>query len=377
MDNLTHRLSGKLEERKRDNLLRTLTVPVERIDFASNDYLGLARSQELSQLIAKRLDALGIHANGSTGSRLLTGNSAFTQETEKKLAGIFNSEAALILNSGYSANLAVLSSVPQKGDTIFYDELVHASIKDGIRLSFANRYSFGHNDVAGLESKLSRTSGHKFIVVESLYSMDGDACPLEELAALAEQYEASVILDEAHSTGVMGKGGAGMAVAMGLQDKIAIRIYTFGKAMGIHGACVAGSQVLIDYLINFSRPFIYTTSLPPHSIAAIECAFSHLQNNIHLQNDLATVVNRYLATVGTLSNINRTDSRSAIQTILIPGNREVALTAKTLQEAGLDVRPILSPTVKQGTERLRICLHAFNSEGEINRLATGLSAIIK
>lgn len=371
--NLDDRLEKMLVLRKEKNLFRELKTVGNLIDFCSNDYLGLARSETLFREISERSKMLSLHKNGATGSRLLTGNTQLTEAAEQTLASIFNAEAALILNSGYTANLAVFSSIPQKDDTLLYDELAHASIKDGARLSLAKRFSFKHNDLTDLESKLKRATGEIFIAVESIYSMDGDECPLRELQALAAKYGAAIILDEAHSTGVMGERGNGLATTLSLEHEIDIRIYTFGKAMGIHGACVVGSKKLIQYIINFARPFIYTTAPTPHSILSITCAFDFLQKNIHLQAALKDNIATFLD--GTSSMENRTHSCSAIQTIVVPGNNPVKQASLLLQHHGFDVRPILSPTVPKGSERLRICLHAYNTPDEIAKLTAQLKLL--
>lgn len=366
-------LDKKLKERESAHLLRKLVTTKGLVDFTSNDYLGLAYSSRLFQNITERTNQLDIRKNGAGGSRLLSGNSAYTEELEQKLAAIFNAQATLIFNSGYTANLAVLSSLPQRNDTIIYDELAHACMKDGARLSLAKRLSFKHNDLNDLESKMKKSSGGIFVAVESIYSMDGDICPLKELLDLTERYGATVILDEAHSTGVRGKNGGGLAVSLGLEGRIGVRIYTFGKAMGIHGACVAGSATLRNYLINFARPFIYTTALPPHSIVAIDCAFEYLSEHMELQQVLAQKIHRYLECSRTFQGNNVIPS--SIQTIIIPGNENVRQTAESLQQQGFDVRPILSPTVVRGTERLRICLHTFNHDDEITNLTQALMVI--
>jgi len=363
-------LQEKLNERKSKQLLRRLTTTKGLIDFTSNDYLGLARSSELLRQIEKRVDSLESPRNGSGGSRLLSGNSEYAEHLEAKLANIFRSETTLIFNSGYVANLGVLSSIATKDSTVIYDELAHACIKDGARLSNARRFSFRHNDINDLEAKIKRSDGRVFIAVESIYSMDGDQCPLNDVVWLAEKYNATIILDEAHSTGVVGEKGSGLSIASRLHEKIAIRIYTFGKAMGVHGACVAGSRSLNQYLVNYSRPFIYTTALPDHSLAAVECAFDFLEKNIYLQETLRDRVDTYITNIGEMSN--RTDSKSSIQTVLVHGNEHAIRIAARLQENGLDVRPILSPTVKEGKERLRICLHSFNSGEEIKALTEEL-----
>ena len=359
--------------RKEKKLFRELKTSSGLIDFCSNDYLGLAQSQTLYNKIEERCNSLSSKENGATGSRLLSGNSTNVEQLEQKLASIFNSEATLIMNSGYTANLAIFSSIPQKGDTIIYDELAHASIKDGARLSLANRFSFKHNNLDDLESKIKRATGNIFIAVESIYSMDGDECPLREVTSLAEKHGAFVVLDEAHSTGTIGSHGSGLATTLGLEDSIDIRLYTFGKAMGIHGACIAGSKKLIQYLINFARPFIYTTAMPPHSIISIDCAFDHLYENINLQSKLTQNITVFLEGIGALSN--RTPSTSAIQTIIFPENDNVKRAASSLQRVGFDIRPILSPTVAVGSERLRICLHAYNSLDEIAKLTRELKKL--
>ncbi len=372
MDALQIRVNEKVDDLAKKNLLRSLKVSSPHlIDFTSNDYLGLARSEELHQLISNTTQSFNHHLNGATGSRLLSGNSSYAEEVEQKLAALFKSESTLIFNSGYVANLGVLSCLPQKGDTIFYDELAHACIKDGARLSLANRFSFRHNDLNDLYNKLKRNSqGLTFIAVESIYSMDGDECPLLELIALAKEFNAVIVLDEAHSTGILGEGGSGLARSLNVEHEIDIRIYTFGKAMGIHGACVASSDYLKKYIINFSRPFIYTTALPQHSIAAIDCAFKYLDGNIELQSTLKKKINLFRQHCDF-----KTNSHSPIQPILIPGNDQVKEVANSLNEDGFDVRPILSPTVKPGTERLRICLHAFNNNEDIVRLAETLNKV--
>ncbi len=366
-------LNHKLQTREQENSLRKLTPHFSLIDFTSNDYLGLSRSRDLFDEIHTKTSALDPR-NGATGSRLLSGNSEYTEHVEKKLAGLFKSEETLIFNSGYTANLAVLSSIPQRHDTIIYDELAHACIKDGVRLSLARSFSFRHNDLDDLESKLKRISeGNIFIAVESIYSMDGDQCPLNDLVKLADRYNATIIIDEAHSTGSLGGQGSGLTVQLGLESQVPIRIYTFGKAMGIHGACVAASKTVRDYLINFARPFIYTTALPPHSIASIECAFDFLQRNISLQQTLKSRIELFLTS--TKSILNRVPSSSSIQTALYPGNSKVKKAAGILQKKGLDVRPILSPTVPVGSERLRICLHTYNTDEEIKLLASALEQL--
>ncbi|HVD97422.1 MAG TPA: 8-amino-7-oxononanoate synthase [Cytophagaceae bacterium] len=375
---LIQKLQQKLLERAENNSLRKLTVSKGMVDFFSNDYLGLAANPELSALVHEECEKVQEKPNGSTGSRLLSGNTNYALKIEEELATLFRAEKTLLMNSGYNANLSILSAIPQKGDTIIYDELVHASLKDGYRLSFASRFPFRHNDLEDLEAKLKKGKGDLFVVVESVYSMDGDAAPLEKIVALCEQHNANLIVDEAHSTGIMGAAGNGMACALELEQKIFARIYTFGKGMGIHGACIAGSRVLIEYLINYARPFIYTTSLPLHSLASIRKAFDYVKEHPELAQRLAEKINYFKQNLPEkiIASTNYIESNSAIQVIMIPGNSEVKKLAAALQARKLDIRPILSPTVREGEERLRICLHEYNTTAELDLLHQSLNEFL-
>ena len=365
---LQNRMKNALLEKEKEGSLRQLTVSQNKIDFVSNDYLGLARSAALHQNIEERYHQLPFSKNGSTGSRLLAGNSALAEEVESYLAKIFKAEQAVIFNSGYAANQAALSCIPQKGDTILYDELVHACMHDGMKLSRAERKSFKHNNLQDLEDQLREIDGKKFIAIESIYSMDGNQAPLTEIVNLAEQFDASIILDEAHSTGAYGKNGAGLAVSLGLESKIDARIYTFGKAMGVHGACIAGSSTLANYLVNFARPFIFSTALSPHSLVSIQCAFGFLQNQLYLQESLQQNIQFFLQNYHQNNLPSKIESQSAIQSVLINGNKQVMALAEQLQQNGMDCRGIRFPSIKKGSERIRICLHAYNTETEIKKL---------
>lgn len=364
-------LKQRLQKRTQENALRSMLVLDGLIDFTSNDYLGLARSEELFNQIQSKVKSLP-HKNGATGSRLLSGNNEYTEAVESSLAKIFKSESALIFNSGYAANQAVLSSLAQKGDTILYDELAHACMRDGARLSLAERFSFRHNDLNDLEEKLKKAKGNIFIAVESIYSMDGDLCPLLDLVKLSEKYSAHIILDEAHSTGIIGNNGAGLAVSLDVETNIAVRIYTFGKAMGVHGACVTGSKNLTNYLINFGRTFIFSTALPLHSIASIDQSFQHLSKNLFLQQELISRINTFNEEAEK-SGLNKLKSTTQIQGVVIKGNENVKSKSSLLKSLKIDARPILSPTVPKGFERLRICLHTYNTSDEIKLLIQTLS----
>ena len=357
-------LSRKLKEREEQDALRRLRLPEGKVDLCSNDYLGVVHNGLLEN------EMLPMDAHGSGGSRLLAGNYPLIEETERQIADFHKATAALIYNSGYDANLGLLSSVPQRGDVILYDSLSHASIRDGMRLSLAQAYGFAHNDLQELRTRLEKFSkgGTTFVVTESVFSMDGDMAPLGEMAALCRQFDAQLIVDEAHATGVVGPKGEGLVQELGLADECFARVHTFGKAVGCHGAAILGSTLLRDFLINFSRSFIYTTALPPASVRAIALAHALLPRLDAERERLRHLIDRFRQTPIAWE---RLDSHTPIQVVIVPGNAAVKALAGRLQGAGLDVRPILSPTVEKGRERLRIVLHAFNTEEEIDRL-TGL-----
>lgn len=374
---MTNHISQKLEERDRAGSTRKLLATNGLVDFVSNDYLGLSRSKTLFERIKGYDYSKEVNINGSTGSRLLAGNSATAQSLENKLAHLFKSEAALLFNSGYVANLALISCVPQRGDTILYDSLSHVCLKEGAFLSKANRFPFRHNDCEDLEAKLKQATGNVYIIIESVYSMDGDLAPFGDIIELAQKYEAKIIVDEAHSTGLYGDAGSGKLCALGLEENLFARVHTFGKAMGVHGAVVCGSKELIDYLINFARPFIYTTALPLHSLFSIDAAFDHLSENIELQKISKEKIfyfnSLFNQKIGKNENMLRMESNTPIQPIVVPGNARVKSIAESLQKSGFDVRPILSPTVKEGSERLRISIHTHNTEEEIAELINELA----
>ena len=234
---MDQKLQDKLNKRIEVGTLRSLSSFDGYIDFYSNDYLGFSKLKSTSTA----------SSFGSTGSRLISGTSREALNSEIYLAEYFDSKAALFYNSGYDANLGFFSSIPQRGDLVLYDEFIHASIRDGVRLSFANSKSFNHNDLTDLELKLSHFEGVKYVVVESLYSMDGDIAPLIKISDLCEKFKAYLIVDEAHSGGVFGEKGKGLVYQMNLQSKIFARLITFGKAFGSHGACILTSQNVKAY----------------------------------------------------------------------------------------------------------------------------------
>ncbi len=372
MKKVRDRLLQQLKKKEDVGNFRSLQLTGDLVDFSSNDYLGLAKNQQLTEAIIDKVSTLNL-PNGSTGSRLLSGNSTFHIDLEKRLAAYFQAQAALLFTSGYTANLALLSALPQRGDTVLYDQSIHACIKDGARLSHAKCLSFRHNCPSDLQKKLAISSGNKFVVVESLYSMEGDYPPIEEIADICRKHQVELIIDEAHTTGWVGSSGSGWVVEKKLQEQFLARVYTFGKGIGLHGACVVGSKELINYLINYARPFIYTTALPPHSVISVDCALSFVENGVVTGAALLQKINIYLQQASGLTLDISLNPDSPIQWVLMPGNERALEASKFLQLNGFDVRAIRSPTVPEGAERLRICLHSYNTESQIKDLLKTIS----
>lgn len=375
MQKILERLGQQLTQRQQQGNLRFLPRNLPASDFASNDYLGLARNKILAENIqqaAKELHTL----HGATGSRLITGNLMLAEELEQELAEYLQAEACLVYSTGYMANQGLLSALLQRGDTVIYDELSHACIKDGCRLSLADRFSFRHNDLDQLRQKMNRAKGQVVVVVESVYSMDGDEAQLPDLVQLCKQYGAALVVDEAHSTGLWGPDGAGSCVAQGVAEEVLARVHTFGKGLGVHAACVAGKEILLQYLLNFSRTFIYTTAMPAHSLLAVREAVRYRRQHPELVEQLFSniVLFHHLLQESSESLYKQfIPSRSPIQAVVIPGNERVRSIALALQQEGFMVWPILAPTVAEGEERLRICLHSFNTREEIKELVSALN----
>lgn len=373
-------LATKLEIRKQNNALRKLSSPNKLIDFSSNDYIGFSKNKAIFEQSHQYLMDKDCIQNGATGSRLISGNHKVYQEAETYIANFHQSESVLIFNSGYDANVGFFSSVPQKGDLILYDELCHASIRDGIQLSNAKSYKFRHNDFEDLEKKIvnfNEKGRTIYIVTETVFSMDGDSPNMEELVFVSEKYGCYLVVDEAHSLGVFGENGEGLVQMLGLQDQVFARIMTFGKGLGCHGAAIVGNQELAAYLVNFARSFIYTTGLSPHSVATILVGYQHLQSEkqtIEQLRDNIVHFNQEKNLLGLKPMFVR--SKSAIQSAIIPGNQNVKSIANQIQEKGFDVKAILSPTVPEGQERLRFCLHSFNTKEEISEVLSLLSTFV-
>ncbi|GAB1855263.1 pyridoxal phosphate-dependent aminotransferase family protein [Flavobacteriaceae bacterium MHTCC 0001] len=379
---LPKKLQKKLDERSIDNALRHLKNQSDLIDFSSNDYLGFSKSEAIFDTAHSILKTLKV--NGATGSRLLSGNHSLYQEVEKNISEFHQCETALIFNSGYNANIGFFSSVPQRSDVILYDEYIHASIRDGITMSNAKSYKFKHNDLKDLSKMLKRSSStlefaqhnNIYIVTESVFSMDGDTPNLLKLVEVSKKHNALLVIDEAHAIGVFGEKGMGLTQYLNIQNEIFARIITFGKAIGCHGAAILGSHQLKEYLVNFCRSFIYTTALPPHSIATIKAAYIELEsteNRIALLSNIdffkKEIQKHHLKSVFV-------DSDSAIQCCIIPGNNNVKSISHHLQQQGFDVKPILSPTVPKNEERLRFCLHSYNTREDIRNVLNILNFVI-
>ncbi len=395
---LPNRLKEKLQQRMNVNSLRKLGNPNTLIDFSSNDYLGFSKNKQIYLAASEILKRHNLEVNGATGSRLLSGNHSIYTETEKIITSFHNNDAALIFNSGYDANIGFFSSVPQRGDVILYDELCHASIRDGITMSNAKGYKFKHNDLDDLSKLVNKKMNNSlplgemsagqsgsftpdqniYVVTESVFSMDGDQPDLKAMVELCNKYHCHLIVDEAHALGVFGKKGEGLIQALGLEKEVFARIITFGKALGCHGAAILGSADLKGYLVNFARSFIYTTGLPPHSVATIQAAYQELNSNdrsrIDLKSNIAILHKEICKQdLGTFF----ITSKSAIQSCVIAGNARVKEISEAIKENGFDAKPILSPTVPEGQERLRICLHSYNTIVEIENLVLHLGTFIK
>jgi len=368
-------IKSKIQQRHNENNFRSLKLIKGLIDFYSNDYLGFARDEELKKRVDAEVKQAEEYLLGSTGSRLLSGNSAYAESVEKFLAEFYRAESALIFNSGFDANYGLLSSLPYRGDTIIYDELVHASIHDGIRNSRAGSASFAHNDVTTLEQKLAAAAGLKYVVVESVYSMDGDYAPLSEIAALCQKYDAGLIVDEAHAVGISGDKGRGVVAELKLEDKCLVRINTFGKALGAHGAVMLCSNDIKAFIINYCRPFIYSTSLPFHSLATIKCAHRYLLEADSKRAQLFELVSLFQQQFKDVARYKLSAGKSPIQSLIVQGNEEAKQIALKIQQAGFDVRAILYPTVAKGKERIRICIHSFNTKQEVIKLAEVINSL--
>lgn len=374
MEKINSILQNILEERQKEGLYRSLSPSGQGVDFYSNDYLGLAHSTELAKYLTdfekefKNLQAFNWNV-GATGSRLISGNHPIFEYFEQQCANFHRAEMALYFNSGYEANLGLLSSIGLENHVILSDKLIHASLIDGLRLSKAEKRIFKHNNLVDLEKILQQypMETPKWVVVESVYSMDGDQAPLKELVQLKKVYGFELIVDEAHAGGVYGPQGEGLCVEMQVEHEIFARIITFGKAWGLNGAAVLGNQILRNFLINFARPFIYSTASNiqhiVHLLAIMEWIQKSEENRLKLKQNIEFFIHNQCSS-------NWIKSNTAIQSFIIPGNEQVRKKAKEIQDKGFQVKPIVYPTVAKGTERIRITLHSNQTEADMLALIT-------
>ncbi|KAM0791954.1 hypothetical protein ACM66B_004205 [Microbotryomycetes sp. NB124-2] len=429
---LDDRLKATLESRAQRRMLRTLEpnpaitqADPPLVDFSSNDYLSLGRSQELKQNLVQQLDQLSTSPYGPPSSRLLDGNSRHHLDLETRLATFFRAETGLLFNSGYDANVGAWSCLPSSNDWIVYDSLIHASVHDGMRASRVDkrkRVPFAHNlttdlqrrlqDILAQDDDVKRGKAAVWIAIETLYSMDGDLAPVKDMLQVVERTlpkgNGHMVVDEAHSTGLYGPQGRGVVCALGLANRITVRVHTFGKAMACSGGIVLASPTLRSYLINYARPLIYSTAMPRMNVIAIRESFKMLesgqadQSAAHVHHLATTLIQRLSAFLSptsepisipanlasepavnpsipsTVTTITSTEPND-VQTTLLPMlatspivplvTSEPHRLSRHLIENGFLVRPIAYPTVPKGQERVRVCLHAANTDQEVERLS--------
>jgi 8-amino-7-oxononanoate synthase len=332
------------------------------IDFTSNDYLGLAESKELRRAAADAV-ARGVPV-GSGGSRLLRGNHPEHEALESEAAAYFGAETALYFGGGYIANFAIFSTLPQRGDLVVHDELIHASVHEGLRRGRADFVGVPHNNVDAFDAAIVRWratggKGRPWLSVESLYSMDGDGPDLAELFAVADRHEAMLVVDEAHATGVLGPQGRGLAAAFEGRDNV-ITLHTCGKALGTVGGFILAPRIVRDFLINRARPFIFATAPSPLTAAITRMAIEISRTNPERRNRLARLVQ--FAGTELLRQCGIKSSGSHILPIIVGADQAAVALAASLQNRGFDIRAIRPPTVAEGTARLRIALTANVNE---------------
>lgn len=381
---LEQALAATLGRRKSQSKLRTLkSSPAGSIDFSSNDFLSLATTKEFREDYLKELQQR-ILPVGSTGSRLLDGNSGYAESLEQQIAAFHGAESGLLIGSGFDANVSIFTCLPQPGDTIVYDELIHASVHDGMRISRATTFlAFKHNALDDFQAKLklcTSASQNVFVAVESVYSMDGDVAPLSEMVRIMKDSfphnNCHLIVDEAHATGVYGSKGSGRVSELGLESDVLIRLHTFGKALASNGAIILCSPIIRTYLINYARPVIFTTFMSYPNLVAIKVAYDWLESGKTemLSARLTQLIGYMYAKLKSLESLaQRLEGgsftlpdacpKSAIFALMMQEPRELAAFCQT---AGFVVRAVMHPTVPLGTERVRICLHAGNTEAEID-----------
>lgn len=345
----------KLEQRENLQILRRLQISKASIDLSSNDYLGLAQHE------------FSLTSKGSTGSRLLSGNNEAIIKLEKDLASFYRADAAILFPTGFQANIGLLSALGERSDTYLMDSNIHASMKSGAQLSNSNQWKFKHNDLEDLEKKLKKTSGKVWVFIEALYSMSGEIAPIKEIAELCEKHKAFLIIDEAHSNGIYGTNGEGLVTQLNLENKITARVMTFGKAFGAEGAVVLGSRKLKDYLVNFCYSFIYSTAPSSGFIKSLHHQLNAVKKADTQRAQLFENIKLFCSMRG-CTDYQWKRSSSPIQSLIVGKVGRTKQLADFLREKGFYIFPILSPTVPEGKEQIRFCLHSFNTSEEINLL---------
>ncbi|TKX24588.1 aminotransferase-like protein 2 [Elsinoe australis] len=396
---LDRAITTALDRRHQNSTLRRLSLPAaDAVDFSSNDFLSLSHSPLLKQRFLSELSSQPSTPLGSGGSRLLDGNTSYALSLESLIATFHNAPCVLLTNSGFDANSAIFSTLPQPQDILLYDSLIHASVHDGMRASrvpSTQRFSFSHNSLpsfhATLTTILATFPGIKsgtssiFLALEAIYSMDGDLAPLTPILSTIDaivppsiRHNIHIVLDEAHSTGVQGPSGRGLASALSLENRISIRLHTFGKSLSSNGAAILCSENIKAYLLNYARPLIYTTFLSFPSLALIRAAYSLMveghtaplvaqlrRNMATLQRGLVRLHDALPCEASDVLRVTMGEPQSPIFSVQTCDPRGLA---KWCQDRGYVVRPIVPPTVPKGSERVRVCLHAGNGEGEIEGL---------
>ena len=378
-------LQGALDERRQQHLYRqrstlnshcAATIMVDgtsQHNFCSNDYLGLAGHPDIAKALQWGADQYG---TGSGASHLISGHSQAHEQLEQELAEFTGRPRALLFSTGYMANMGVISALAARRDLVLQDRLNHASLLDGGRLSRADLQRYKHADTEDLAARLSASNAQrKLVVTDGVFSMDGDLPPLEAMAAVTNQHQGWLMVDDAHGFGVLGKNGGGLVEALDLSiNQVPILVGTLGKAFGTFGAFVAGSEALIESLIQFSRSYIYTTALPPAVAVASSASLKILQAESWRREKLVSLVSRFRLGAEQIG-LDLMDSQTPIQPVQINDDQRVMEINQQLRAKGFMVGAIRPPTVPKGSGRLRICLSATHSEEQIDQLLEALESV--
>ncbi|EPX64891.1 8-amino-7-oxononanoate synthase [Cystobacter fuscus DSM 2262] len=341
------------------------------VNFASNDYLGLAASPTVRAAAAA---ALEVHGVGSGASRLVVGDTSAHQRLEARLAAFEHAEAVLLFNSGYAANVGTLQALVGPEDAVFSDALNHASLIDGCRLSRARTVVYPHSDVEALERALASTPARRRLVVtDTVFSMDGDVAPLRDIVQVCQAHGAALLVDEAHATGVLGERGAGLCEALGLEGAVDVRMGTLSKSLGGLGAYIAASRPVVDFVLQRARPLVYSTALPAALCAAAEAAVDIVERDDALRARLWRNIHRFSKGLRELGFA--AEPRSAVFPVIVGEPERAVAASQALRSRGLLVKAIRPPTVPEGTSRLRFCLSAAHTEGQLDLALAALRSL--